>query len=165
MGFFIQNGTIELDAEPSGMPGMVAAIERLIDYTGGEITGSAENKRSFRVPPFIFAGRTKPLARLSHGEIELHPDGDDKVEIRYRVRTSNVNVVASFVIIAIVTAIAVLALREGQTTDPLVFALVLALGPLFAFTLVHQSVSRFARELKDACLLGASYGHSDSPLH
>jgi hypothetical protein len=158
MGFFEQSGTIELAADPASMPAMVASLERLIEYTGGEVTRDSPHNIRFSIPPFIWAGRTKPLARLSRGDVELRGSGPGNVEARYTVRTSRTNVVAGIIIIAMLVVTAILAWQEGQTSNPFVVALVIGLGPLFAFTLVHQSVTRSVREIKDACLLGASYG-------
>ncbi len=69
MNFFTQSGTIELPAGGERIPDMVAAVQRLVDYTGGSVTFSDDHSVEFEIPPFIFAGRTRPLARLSSGRV------------------------------------------------------------------------------------------------
>ncbi len=161
MGFFTQTRSLTLEVETARIPRMVDAVERLVEYTGGSVETKAKDGLTFSVPPFIFAGRTKPLARLSRGEVSFSANEDETVEMNYTVTTSRTNVVAGFVIIFLLFVVSLLAWHEGQTENVLVVIAVLALGPLFAFTLVHQSVTRFEREARDACLLGAHYG--DAP--
>ena len=158
MKFFRQSHGFSLPISPEKIPDMANAVERLVEYTGGTFERVKPSRVEFQIPPFIFAGRTKPLARLSSGAVEFYKGHSDDVSVRYSVRTSNTNFVASFVITAILFAVAVLAWSEGHTDDILVVAVVIALGPLFAFTLIQQSVSRFERELRDACLLASNYG-------
>ncbi|MGI9370932.1 MAG: hypothetical protein ACR2OJ_00420 [Hyphomicrobiales bacterium] len=158
MGFFTQSKRLEFDVEPARIPQMVDAVERLVLYTGGHVQAKTESSLEFAIPPFIFAGRTKPLARLSGGDVSFIERASNAVEMNYTVSTSRTNKVAGFVIIVMIFLVALLAWHEGQTENILVVIAVLALGPLFAFTLVHQSVTRFEREVRDACLLGAHYG-------
>ena len=164
MRFFDHQGTMELPVEPQRISNMVAAVARLIDYTGGAVTSKTDNDLAFKIPPFIFAGRIRPLARLSKGHVSFESAGEEEVLLSFDVRTSKANIIASYVIMVLLVAVAVVAWKEGQTRDPLIVAVVIALGPLFALTLIQQSFSRFKRELKDACLLGALYGEDGKLL-